>query len=1056
MLLALALAGPGVARAEPPAADPAPDLPGGVEEIRRVSQAVLDAWRAKDFETLKKLGAAARPDPITVLSALHSSLLTSLLADPPKPNDYGDAAEAFVEATRMNPAAAGVAGMRAEWRRYDRADLEREVRLREAYRDLRRTLDPADCEADLARIRAADADISIARGSTTATKLAIERLRSLQALGRFDEAVDAGRATAVTAARSPWPIGEAVAWRGTAHSAFLVGDLSTSVEAYENWMRILRGLGFRAFAAQLRREKAQLLRTAARHAEALAEARAAHEEAVEAGAHATARAARVTEATVLIGLGRGAEAAQVAEKVALDALEAGDAKTALAAWITVGNAYVAQDRFAEALTAFERAAERAVDDPVIATHLWTNVGIVHRRMRRTEAALADQRRALAAATAAGDRALVALTKGNLGITMAELGMPGFRATLEEALAEKRLVRDRIGAAETLLSLANILTREPATIDEGRALLEQALREVRTLGDPVRIAVAHSAIGAALVRTGDLEGALAARRTAEDILDRVGNRSAHMADIQDGLADLHLVAGRVAEAVAAARRGMELRRALASGLGEEDAAGLVDRARASSDLGVEAAGDLLATDAPAAAAAAFDFLEGGRATILAAGIVNAEALLAAEVPAPALAAEAEGRARVGAARQRLVRASYAREPDPRAIEAARHDLDGAVAVHAEAVARVRRVASSAAGVAFPSPVSLAALREALGEGEAFVGWQVTPNHVFAVVVRRGDARLRALGPAAGLAGAAEAWIRMASTPGADDHALATALYDRLVGPLEQDLEGVRRVFLAPDGPLAFVPFEALLRVRGETRERLVERLEATYVPSATVLLTLLAETRGRAPGRGFVGLGDPDYATVATNGGGPVLPALPASRGEVLAVAKFYEGEPHTVLLGRQATKEALLAALPQRPARLRALHVAAHAFVDPEHPRLSSLVLAGGQVLDVDAIHRLRVPADVAVLSACSTGRGALLRGEGVLGFARGFFYAGVPRVVVSNWVVSDAQSATILRRFHEKMVREGLTAAAALRAAKLAALRSGGEAAHPFAWAPFVLWGLP
>ena len=136
--------------------------------------------------------------------------------------------------------------------------------------------------------------------------------------------------------------------------------------------------------------------------------------------------------------------------------------------------------------------------------------------------------------------------------------------------------------------------------------------------------------------------------------------------------------------------------------------------------------------------------------------------------------------------------------------------------------------------------------------------------------------------------------------------------------------------------------------------------------------------------------------------------------------------------------------------------MAAHAFVDPEHPRLSSLVLAGGQVLDVDAIHRLRVPADVAVLSACSTGRGALLRGEGVLGFARGFFYAGVPRVVVSNWVVSDAQSATILRRFHEKMVREGLTAAAALRAAKLAALRSGGEAAHPFAWAPFVLWGLP
>jgi CHAT domain-containing protein len=298
--------------------------------------------------------------------------------------------------------------------------------------------------------------------------------------------------------------------------------------------------------------------------------------------------------------------------------------------------------------------------------------------------------------------------------------------------------------------------------------------------------------------------------------------------------------------------------------------------------------------------------------------------------------------------------------------------------------------------------------------------------------------------------------MASTPGADDTALSAALYDRLVGPLEPDLEGVRRVFLAPDGPLAFVPFEALLRVRGEARARMVERVEATYVPSATVLLTLLAETRGRPPGRGFVGLGDPDYAQVATNGAGPVLPALPRSREEVLAVARLYADEPRTVLLGGEATAQALLRALPRPPARLRALHLAAHAFVDPEHPRLSSLVLAGGQVLDVDAIHRLRVPADVAVLSACSTGRGALLRGEGVLGFARGFFYAGVPRVVVSNWVVSDAQSAPILAGFHERMVRGRLSASAALRGAKLAALRSGGEAAHPFAWAPFVLWGLP
>ena len=119
-------------------------------------------------------------------------------------------------------------------------------------------------------------------------------------------------------------------------------------------------------------------------------------------------------------------------------------------------------------------------------------------------------------------------------------------------------------------------------------------------------------------------------------------------------------------------------------------------------------------------------------------------------------------------------------------------------------------------------------------------------------------------------------------------------------------------------------------------------------------------------------------------------------------------------------------------------------------------MLAGGDVLDVDAIHRLRVPADLAVLSACGTGRGALVAGEGVSGLARGFFIAGVPRVVVSAWVVSDASTAPVLVAFHRGVEAEKKPYAAALRAAKLAALARGGAAAHPSAWAAFTLWGLP
>jgi CHAT domain-containing protein len=109
----------------------------------------------------------------------------------------------------------------------------------------------------------------------------------------------------------------------------------------------------------------------------------------------------------------------------------------------------------------------------------------------------------------------------------------------------------------------------------------------------------------------------------------------------------------------------------------------------------------------------------------------------------------------------------------------------------------------------------------------------------------------------------------------------------------------------------------------------------------------------------------------------------------------------------------------------------------------------------LDELHRLRVPADLAVLSACESGRGRLLRGEGVLGLVRGFFAAGAPRVVASNWRVDDEATRRLMVAFYGKMVREGLGASAALRAARLEMRRAGGPDAHPSRWAAFVLWGL-
>ena len=97
--------------------------------------------------------------------------------------------------------------------------------------------------------------------------------------------------------------------------------------------------------------------------------------------------------------------------------------------------------------------------------------------------------------------------------------------------------------------------------------------------------------------------------------------------------------------------------------------------------------------------------------------------------------------------------------------------------------------------------------------------------------------------------------------------------------------------------------------------------------------------------------------------------------------------------------------------------------------------------------------AELVVLSACETGRGKEVLGEGLMGMTRAFLYAGTPSVVVSLWRVADAQTPDLMLRIYEDLDRMG-DKAEALRQAKLAMIRRGGPIAQPYYWAPFILVG--
>jgi CHAT domain-containing protein len=121
------------------------------------------------------------------------------------------------------------------------------------------------------------------------------------------------------------------------------------------------------------------------------------------------------------------------------------------------------------------------------------------------------------------------------------------------------------------------------------------------------------------------------------------------------------------------------------------------------------------------------------------------------------------------------------------------------------------------------------------------------------------------------------------------------------------------------------------------------------------------------------------------------------------------------------------------------------------------LVNRQGQAVDgflrLHDIYNLHLPTDLVVLSACQTGLGKEIRGEGLVGLTRGFMYAGAPRVVASLWKVSDVATAELMKRFYAGMLRDNLRPAAALRAAKVE-MWTQKRWQSPFYWAAFELQG--
>lgn len=377
-----------------------------------------------------------------------------------------------------------------------------------------------------------------------------------------------------------------------------------------------------------------------------------------------------------------------------------------------------------------------------------------------------------------------------------------------------------------------------------------------------------------------------------------------------------------------------------------------------------------------------------------------------------------------------------------------------AERARARALLDLLARAESGQAPPRPLLLAEVQARLPDARtALLAYSLGDSSSSLWVVRRDRWQRVTLPTRARLRTRVETLRRLWSQPSPSESDRARAsklgaeLSAQILDPASPLLAGVHKLVILPDGMLWTLPFEAL-SLTGQ-RGPLAARYEVSYLPSSALL-----GASGAARGKHSVALGDARYGDAPDASGLP-LAALPGTAGEVETLKSLSPEGSLTRITGAGADRTALLAAT-QTP--LRVLHLATHGDATVAEPERAGLWLAAdssGRPTRLEARDILAQPvaAQLVTLSACGSGLGQLVRGEGVLGLTRAFLAAGSGSVVVSLWDVSDTSTERLMRQFYSELLSKHRSRAASLRDAKRDLLTDPATA-WPFHWASFVLIG--
>lgn len=259
----------------------------------------------------------------------------------------------------------------------------------------------------------------------------------------------------------------------------------------------------------------------------------------------------------------------------------------------------------------------------------------------------------------------------------------------------------------------------------------------------------------------------------------------------------------------------------------------------------------------------------------------------------------------------------------------------------------------------------------------------------------------------------------------------------------------KFIIMPSGLLHHLPFEALIY----EKEFLVKNYTISYLEALSWPMKSVPKFSNKFSGYAPFASIKPSIPNDQSNSlfrNNLKLNVLKGSKEEIQNAASYFNYE---LFANERATETQLKA----NNKNLKVIHLATHALMNDENALLNSIVLAADSINDgilhTYELFHIKLPAQLAVLSACNTGNGNYQQGEGLLSLSTGFFTAGVQNILLTLWAIPDQQSTTLMNIFYKYWQSEDYSLAEALRATKLQYLSQADELTkHPFFWSGYVM----